>query len=514
MPLPSTRAPRRPARRARAGLALLCALVPLAGAAPAGAAPPADAAAWMFSPSEVVQIDLTLDGDALDALDTAPREYAPATFELHGSEGRTFGPWAIQLKLKGSASFRPLGQKAAFKLKFPSGSRPSGLKKLTLNNMVQDPSKVREVLAYELFRAMDVPAPRAGYAEVRVNGEDYGLYLNLETLDSVALPRWFASTGHLYESVYEEGQPRSTLEPGGEAEFEVDEGDENDRSDLVALIAALRGGATGSLATVLGDHADLDEMARMLGAEAFLGHWDGYGWSINNFYLHADAAGRFSLLPWGADQTLQSWFPVVGDPWPVQGVLLERCLADEACAAARLAAIERARTLATDLDLAGRAAALHDALRSLIEADPLREHSVAESDTAVADIQAFLAARAPATPPAPAPPAPAPPGPAAPATVEAGPPSEAASPPIAPAAAGPAPRLAVLTGARARGAARRALRARFGRLARTTRMRLGCAPVGPALRRCRARWTSGGVRRDVVVLVRLEPGGRLTARVL
>ena len=88
-------------------------------------------------------------------------------------------------------------RKAAFKLKLAhtvKGQRFLGLKTLTLNNMVQDPSMVHELLAYEAFRAVGIPAPRTGYAFVRVNGADYGVYLNVETLDDVSLPRWFSST--------------------------------------------------------------------------------------------------------------------------------------------------------------------------------------------------------------------------------------------------------------------------------------------------------------------------------
>ena len=103
-----------------------------------------------------------------------------------------------------------------------------------------------------------------------VNGADYGLYLNVETLDSVALPHWFSSTEHLYEGTYDygTGTPLSTLEPGGEAFFEVDEGDEDDRADLQGLIAALQNG--GPLASALGGHADLHQMVRMLATEAVL----------------------------------------------------------------------------------------------------------------------------------------------------------------------------------------------------------------------------------------------------
>ena len=72
-----------------------------------------------------------------------------------------------------------------------SGQRFFGLKTLTLNNMVQDPSMIHELLAYKVFRSAGVAAPRTGYAYLRVNGADYGVYLNIETLDTVMLPRWF-----------------------------------------------------------------------------------------------------------------------------------------------------------------------------------------------------------------------------------------------------------------------------------------------------------------------------------
>ena len=50
---------------------------------------------------------------------------------------------------------------------------------------------IHETLGYEVLRAAGVPAPRTGFAYVRVNGVGYGLYLDLETYDDVSLPRLF-----------------------------------------------------------------------------------------------------------------------------------------------------------------------------------------------------------------------------------------------------------------------------------------------------------------------------------
>lgn len=200
-------------------LALFLSLAAAPAMAPAQAPDPA---APLFEPEAVAAIELTLPEASIAALeDPEKREkYQDGAFSLAMTDGTPIGgeepsaPIDVGIRLKGGrGSFRPLTGKAAFKIKFNhsvKGQTFLGLKTLTLNNMVQDPSMLHEALAYEAFRAASIAAPRTGYAYVRVNGEDYGLYLNVETLDDVALPRWFEATGHLYEGAY-----GSDVTPGG-----------------------------------------------------------------------------------------------------------------------------------------------------------------------------------------------------------------------------------------------------------------------------------------------------------
>ena len=166
----------------------------LFSAAPAEAyTPPSnDDAAWLYKPTTIVTVDLQLPESSIDSLNADGRVYAPGTFTMRYGRKR-YGPWSVEVRIKGRwGSQRDLGGKAAFKIKFPnSNQRVSGMKKLTLNNMVQDPSYITETISYELFRAMGVPAPRTGYAVVSVNGADYGLHLNVETPDKLMFSKWF-----------------------------------------------------------------------------------------------------------------------------------------------------------------------------------------------------------------------------------------------------------------------------------------------------------------------------------
>ena len=79
--------------------------------------------------------------------------------------------------------------------------------------------------------------------------------------------------------------------------------------------------------------ADLAEMTRVWAAEHYVGHWDGYSVAAgaddpNNYYLHSDLAGRFSLITSGTDQTWleRPAFGVYGN-----GVLMRGCVADVTC---------------------------------------------------------------------------------------------------------------------------------------------------------------------------------------
>ena len=176
------------------GALLLAAAVAMAIAA--GSALAAEEAAWLYDPDTVVEIDLGLSPEAIDALEAEPDEYVKGSFTVKVG-GVVKGPALAEvgIRLKGGlGSFRKLSEKAAFKIKFAEfvpKQKYYGLKKLTLNNMVQDPSMVHETLAYDLFRAMGVPAPRTGYAFTRLNGDVIGVQADIETYDDVSLPRMF-----------------------------------------------------------------------------------------------------------------------------------------------------------------------------------------------------------------------------------------------------------------------------------------------------------------------------------
>ncbi len=287
---------------------------------------PFDPAAAMFGAMrEVATIDLELDPSSFDSLNYAPYTWVPGRFAWTEDGTRTeFVPVALRLKGR-IGSFRDLYGKSGFKLdfgRFHPGGEFRGLETMTLNNMVQDYHRVNEVRAYDLFRRMGVPAPRLSYVWVRVNGEDFGLYLNLESLDHLWRSRHFESTLGMFEGQYGED-----LFVGTAFRMDLDGGDESARLALDEIAQAIANAPADGFMAHLAPWVDWDEVLAMMATEVFIGHWDGYSPTRNNYFVHLDDDGVLRLIPWGLDQTFGADIDLYGGA----GLLLEGCMRDPVC---------------------------------------------------------------------------------------------------------------------------------------------------------------------------------------
>lgn len=356
--------------------------------------PYVDPGGVLFDPLAPVEIDLTLDQAGIDALWADPKSYVAGTFSLT-KDGVTTPPIDVGIALKGSyiGSFADLDGKAAFKIRFdfvdPTGDF-LGLAGLKLNNMREDASQLHEALGYGLFAATGVPAPRAGYAEVRLNGDSYGLHAAIERVDDVWCSRIYPTTLHVYEGTF-----GLDVNPGREDEFEVDEGDPLDRSDLTALMA-ITTLPDGQFGDALEAAVHLPAMLPMWASSQWLGHWDGYAAGQNNYELHSNDMGVFDLVPSGLDQTSEYLIDLrTGQsPYQGQGVLFSRCLDDAQCSDAYDAAVVQTGDAIAQWDVQARIDAIVDAIEPWVQADPRRGTSVATVHGAQDDARQFWDARA------------------------------------------------------------------------------------------------------------------------
>ena len=282
---------------------------------------PVDQAAAVYAGDRLLKIDVQMDAGDWKALRIShriadpekiaedPYLYYRADVEIDGVKFPSVG-----VRKKGFfgsvVSTRP-----SLKIRFDEwqeGRFFHGLDQLTLNNNVQDPSQMHQYLAYWLFQRAGAHSPRCNFAVVTVNGENLGVYSNVESIRDQFLNRVFNdSNGKLYEGyagdivdsdvefsrlVRKNGKPKSG------------------RKVLVQLRKALQESADlGELEAVL----DFDAFVTHWASEVLMGHWDSYSGNRNNYYLYRDQSSKkFFFIPWGADSIFVDPGPFIQHPVP------------------------------------------------------------------------------------------------------------------------------------------------------------------------------------------------------
>ncbi len=350
-----------------------------------------DPAAPLFDPGSLAKFDIVLSPDAIASLNKDHELYVSGDLTVTIAGEKTVLP-DIGVRLKGVyGSFRTLDEKAAFLLNFDryvADQKLFDLSKLAVNNMVQDPSMEREHLGYTLFRAGGTPAPRTGSAVVTVNGKPYGLYTTVEALDNnTFLKTWFdGKDGNLYEGAY-----GTDLFADSVTSFDQDNGANVDFMDLKALVAGLD--AIVDPADFVAEASkliDLDLFLTFAATEIYLGHWDGYAWTRNNYFIYRRESDlRWVFIPWGIDQTLNDQLDAFGGDGRIQ----QMCAASLECRMLLAAKFEEVVARVDDLGLAASAQTLADALRPAAVADPRKEYPIEAVDGTVAANIAFLTNR-------------------------------------------------------------------------------------------------------------------------
>lgn len=342
----------------------------------------------LFNHDGLARVDLTLDDAAIESLAVDSATYVHADAVLTLPSGEAFALPDIGARLKGRyGSFRTLDQKAAFLLRFDRydpAQEPLGIEKLALNNMVQDPSMIHEQLAYMLFRAAGVPAPRTGYARVYVNDELYGLYATIEVLDnSEYLEHWFGDDdGNLYEGAY-----GSDFYDDWVGSFDLDNGDDVGFADIQELTDALDAMVTPATFPTDADAViDLDRYVDFAATEIWVGHWDGYAWTRNNYFIYRSADLRWTFMPWGIDQTFSDYLPI----WGGDGRVQRMCDASLPCRQSLADAFTDVSARVDSLALVDYADTLQALIDDAMQEDPRKEYGPDTVYWAIAATQDFL----------------------------------------------------------------------------------------------------------------------------
>ena len=179
----------------------------------------------LFDTSAVHSIDIVMD-DWDSFIDTCTNEeYALCSVVIDDEAYKN-----VAIRAKGNTSLTQVESygngRYSFKIEFDhydSTKSYHGLDKLSLNNIIQDNTYMKDFLTYQMMQKLGAAAPLCSYVNITVNGKDWGLYLAVESIEEAFLERNYGSDyGELYK-------PDSMSMGGGRGN-----GDKFDMSDWTA----------------------------------------------------------------------------------------------------------------------------------------------------------------------------------------------------------------------------------------------------------------------------------------
>ncbi len=335
----------------------------------------------LFVEDELPVFELRISDASLDSLASDPYEYTEATLVWEGQE---YGP--IGIRTKGENSWRPFRRKSSFKLDFNrydgGPDRFLGMKGLTFNAMNEDLSMMHERVAYRIYRMAGVPAARAHHAVVYVNGELYGLFVMLDTVDDVFLGRWFDDTsGSMYEQ-HDGDLTRDYVE--NDLYFQLEEGD-GDRSGLIGIADALASSGPEAIEAA-GAYLDWPAFHRYWAAGSIVMNFDAYPFRFagDDCHLYQDpSTGKFVYIPHGVDESFYYDDDFEGR---ANGHIAARCREVESCRDAWAIEVYDQLDLVEAGDLAAYAEEVADQIQPWVEADPERNYSLSDVRAYQADM--------------------------------------------------------------------------------------------------------------------------------
>ena len=198
--------------------------------------------------------------------------------------------------------------KKPLKIFFEKDTDFEGQRVLNLNSNWRDPAFIREQLAYHIYTACGVPSPTTRMVKVNVNGDFYGVFLQVEQPEKPFLKR----VGLKGAVVYKANSQRRLADAsdlGDEASFrahyEKETHKDEDYSDLQQFCHELA--VTKDVPAFFNRRVKLDQYINFLAASTLVQNWD---WHSKNHFLVHDVAdtGKWLVVPWDLDRTL-------GDHW-------------------------------------------------------------------------------------------------------------------------------------------------------------------------------------------------------
>lgn len=284
------------------------------------------------SPEEVAAVE----GDSLydrSAMRTIFMEFENEDWEkeledFHGTDvdvaaklmvdGKTYPNVGVRFRGKSSYGMVPAGSKRSFNVSLDladEDQRLYGYKTLNLLNSNGDASMMSTVLYSEIANEF-IPAPKSNHVRVVVNGESWGVYVNVQQFDKTFLKEHYKSSKGTRWKVSGSPNGDGGLRYMGEdleqykSKYDMKSSDGKKAwTALMELCRTLNETPLDELEAKLEPVLDIDAALKFLALDVALVNSDGYWTRASDYSIFLDEAGKFHLVPHDMNEAFQSGGP-------------------------------------------------------------------------------------------------------------------------------------------------------------------------------------------------------------
>ena len=198
--------------------------------------------------------------------------------------------------------------KKPIKIFFDKNQRFEGQRCLNLNSGWHDPALVRECLAYHVYAACGVPAPRSRMVRLNLNGKFHGAYVEVEQPEQ-GFVQYNQMKGAASFKANSRSNQADERDHGSEAAFRRHYEKQTVKSEGYAELQHFcqELARTKDVRGFFEQHVDIEKYINYLAATVLVQNWDAFN---KNHYLIYDRLGskKWFVTPWDLDRTF-------GDHW-------------------------------------------------------------------------------------------------------------------------------------------------------------------------------------------------------
>lgn len=232
-------------------------------------------------------------------------EEQPATFRHNGQS------WPVTVRLRGASSRE--WPKKSWRVDFGENARFEGRRKLNLIAEYQDASLMAEKLAYDLLAAMRVPASRAKFVRLSVNGRYEGVFVDLERIDKRFLKRakFLDGDANIYRCGNKDCEMKlRSMRTDYQRDWEKKTNETESSADLDELLRAINRTPEPDFAAWADERLELERYLRTMAMDALVAN--NVVQDSKSYWIHDRITGRWSYAPWDVNNADSRYWHTYG----------------------------------------------------------------------------------------------------------------------------------------------------------------------------------------------------------